>query len=396
MREGIDMSSETVHSATEKIIAELIELSDWLAAHPELGEQEFQAAERLVAYLAGNGFTIERGLAGLPTSFIATYETGAGGPAVGFMAEYDALPEIGHACGHNIIGVSCAGAAVALKEVWRGKPGTIKVFGCPAEETIGGKVAMADAGLFAGLAAAMSFHPGPRTAVGGSSLATHPVEMVFHGKPAHAAAAPHEGRNALDAAIEAYTAIRTLKNHLREDARVPGIIVKGGSAANVVPDHTIARYSLRAADVKYLDYVIERVKDCGRAAALSTGTTVEFSFYELLFTDLRQNQVLMDRMKTHLEALGETVTVNSPTNRGGSTDVANVSYVCPAIHPSIAIGDCELKAHTREFAAASISEAGHHGLRRAAEALVLLAVDVLGDATFRAEVQRSFVEQMKE
>ncbi|MGE5559443.1 MAG: M20 family metallopeptidase [Chloroflexota bacterium] len=390
------MNREQVSGATDKLIAELIQLSDWLAAHPELGEQEFQAADRLVALLAGHGFAVERGLAGLPTSFVATYETGPGGPAVGFMAEYDALPEIGHACGHNIIGASCAGAAIVLKEIWQGRPGTIKVFGCPAEETIGGKIAMAEAGLFNGLAAAMSFHPGPRTAVGGSSLATHPVEMVFHGKPAHAAAAPQEGRNALDAAVEAYTAIRTLKNHLRDDARVPGIIVKGGSAANVVPDHTIARYSLRAADVKYLEYVIERVQDCGRAAALATGTTVEFSYYEPLFTDLRQNQVLVDRMKSHLEALGETVTVNSPTTRGGSTDVGNVSYVCPAIHPSIDVGGAELKGHTREFAAACVSDTGHRGLRRATEALALLALDVLGDADFRAAVQRSFEEQMKQ
>jgi len=390
------MNRDMVCSATAQVIDELTALSDWLADHPELGEQEHQAADRLTATLTAHGYTVERGVAGLPTAFVATYEAAPGGPAVGFLAEYDALPEIGHACGHNIIAASCVGAALVLKEVWAGRPGTIKVFGCPAEETIGGKIAMAEAGLFDGLAAAMSFHPGPLTAVGGSSLATHPVEMVFRGRPAHAAAAPQEGRNALDAVVEAYMAVRTLKNHLRDDARVPGIIVKGGSAPNVVPDHTIARFSLRAADVEYLNYVIERVKDCGRAAALSTGTEVEFSFYEPLFTDLRQNQVLLERMKVHLETLGETVSVNSPTSRGGSTDVGNVSYVCPTIHPSIAIGDESLKGHTREFAAAAVSEAGHRGLRRATEAMALLALDILGDEQFRSAVRRAFEEQVNQ
>lgn len=387
------MYYDRVRSTIAKQNEELIAMSDWLAANPEVGETEHQAAARLSAYLEKHGFSIERGVAGLPTAFIATCETGPGGPTVGFMAEYDALPEIGHACGHNIIGVSCIGAALAVKELWRGKPGTLKVFGCPAEETIGGKVAMTDAGLFNGLDAAMSFHPGPRTAVGGTSLATHPLEVEFRGRPSHAAAAPQEGRNALDAAVEAYTSLRVLKNHLREDARMPGIIVKGGSVANVVPDHTISRYSLRAADVAYLEYVIERVKDCCRGAALATGTTVEFRYFEPLFTDLRQNQTLLDRAQAHLTALGEAVTVNAANARGGSTDVGNVSYVCPAIHPSIAIGGEELKGHTREFATASVSEAGHRGLTRSAEALALLALDVLGDADFRAEIKAAFKAQ---
>jgi amidohydrolase len=381
---------EKIGQAVAGLQERLAELSDWLYEHPELGGLEHLAVQRLTEELKAEGFAVETGLAGLPTAFKATFSLGAPGPVVGFLAEYDALPGIGHGCGHNIIAASCLGSAIALARVLNGTAGTVVVFGTPAEETTGGKIQMTEAGVFNGLDAVMSVHPANRTSVGGSSLASHPLEISFRGRAAHAAAAPQEGINALDALLQTFAAMKALKHHLRDDVRMPGIITQGGAAPNIVPDFAAARFSLRAADREYLELVIGKVKNCARGAALATGAEVSFNHYEPLFDALWNNPVLQEAFRVNLTELGYTVQILPPQERGGSTDVGNVSQVVPTIHPDIAIGPADLQSHTREFAAATRTAAGRRGLYDAAHAMALTAVDVFTRPELRARIKEEF------
>lgn len=379
---------EAVLSSIERLAGELAELSRWLYDHPELGNEEHRAVERLTAILEREGFHVERGTAGLPTAFRAVF-TGGRGPAVAFLAEYDALPGLGHACGHNLIAASCLGAALALRSLGPSLPGTVVVMGCPAEETTGGKVTLVEAGAFEGIDAAMSVHPGGRDSIGGSSLASHPLEIEFFGKASHAAAAPEQGVNALHALVLALNAIWSLRGQLREDVRLPGIILDGGKAPNVVPDYARARLSLRAADAEYLErVVVPRVRACAEGAALATGASVRCHHYEPLFRELRQNGALGQAFKRHLEALGRRVEELPPWHRAGSTDVGNVSHVVPTIHPTVAIVAPGVSAHTREFAEATVSEAGLAGMLDAARAMALTALEFMADPKLQEQVRR--------
>lgn len=371
-------------SALEK---ELVELSSAIHGHPELGHHEFFAAGALGDFLRRYGFHVEQGVAGLPTAFMARIPTNSGdmpgpggGPVVAFLAEYDALPELGHACGHNLIGVASAGAAVALSQALAESrfrpPGEIRVLGTPAEETSGGKVTMVEKSLFAGVDAAMMFHPGSRNTVLMNSLAIEPLEFVFKGKAAHAAAAPHEGINALDACIGLFNGVNALRQHVRTDVRIHGIISEGGVAPNIVPDRAVARFYVRAATRKYLDEVLARVKDCARGAALAAGAEVEIRPFEIPNDNMRNNAPLAEAMAANLKRLGVT-SIEDPGPPLGSSDIGNVSHVVPAIHPTIAIGPRTLVTHTPEFARAANSPEGHRGMILAAKALAMTGLDVL-------------------
>ncbi|MGE5654894.1 MAG: M20 family metallopeptidase [Bacillota bacterium] len=377
----------------DRISQRLYDISDWLYQNPEVGLQEIKASTRYAQELEKEGFTVERGLAGMPTSIKATYSTGPG-PTFGFLAEYDALPGIGHGCGHNIIGAASFGAALAVKELLADHPGTVIFFGTPAEETVGGKIAMAEAGCFAGVDAAMIVHPGVSTRVGGTSLASHPMQITFKGKTAHAAAAPHMGVNALDAMIMTFVGLRSLKMHLRDDVRLPGIITHGGDAPNVIPDKAVARFSIRAADVEYLEEVLEKVRNVARGCAMAVGAGVEFYHYEPLFKDMRNNELLSQLFKANMESLGEPVAI-SDGKPGGSTDMGNVSHEVPSIHPSVAIGSPDfIRGHSIEMAQATISEAGHRGLLLAAKAMAMTAADLVVDPTLLARAKDEFEVRM--
>jgi amidohydrolase len=368
----------------------LLDLNRWLYEHPETGENEHLASAKLMAVLADEGFCVTAGIAGLPTAFRAEYSLGGDGLSVGLLAEYDALPDIGHGCGHNIIAASCIGTALALKESLAGSGGQVVVFGTPAEETIGGKIQMTNQGAFWGIDIAMSVHPSHRSAVGGSSLASHPLEITFKGRPAHAAAAPQDGINALDALVEAYMAMRMLRVHMRDDVRMPGIITYGGAVPNIVPEKAVARFSLRAADSDYLETVIEKVKACARGAAMASGATVDFHHYEPLFEAMNNNAVMGSLFAKHLQELGYPVEYLKPTQRGGSTDVGNVSQIVPTIHPSIAIGADQLSAHTREFAEATVSSQGEKALMDAALAMAMTVVDIKAEPALLDEIRDEF------
>lgn len=377
--------------AVQDYLDELFQLNCWLYDHPELGNQEHQAAAALAAVCEQHGFTVERGIAGLPTAFRATRRGGADRPAIALLAEYDALPGLGHGCGHNVIATSCLGAALALGALGSDFPGTVVLMGCPAEETTGGKIDLVQHGAFAGIDFALSVHPGGRSSVGGSSLASHPLQIEFFGRTAHAAAAPQEGINALQALVQAMNAIWMLKTQLRDDVRLPGIILDGGKAPNVIPDYARARFSVRAADSDYLENeVLPRVRACAEGAALATGATVKMAHYEPLFQDMRNNAAMGMAFKANLEALGHAVAVREPNSRGGSTDVGNVSHVVPTIHPTIAMVAPGVGGHTVAFAETTVTDAGRQALLHAAQAMAMTAVDFALDRNLRAQAEAEF------
>lgn len=382
---------QAITKAIDGIEAKLCAVSDFIGTHPELGMQEAQAAEALTAVLRDHGFSVEIGLCGYATAFKAVYKAAKSGPAVAFLAEYDALPEIGHGCGHNMIGTMAVGAAIGLSKVAEEIGGTVVVLGTPAEETMGAKVIMAKEGVLDGLDAALILHPANLTRRSGSSLAIDALQFEFRGRTSHAASAPEKGINALDAVIQTFNGINALRQHVTSDVRIHGIITKGGVAANVVPDHAIAQFYVRSGRRRTLDAVVEKVKNCARAAALATGATLNISNYELSYDDMNTNETLSAAFNANLQAVGEA-TINPPPESFGSIDMGNVSYVVPAIHPYIGIGNTELVAHTVEMAQATFTPAAHAALLRGAKAMALTGYDVLTDAALLASIKAEFAK----
>ncbi len=369
---------------------ELIDLSLRLHANPEVAFQEEKAAAWLSDYLEANGFAVERGICQIPTAFRASY--GRGEPQVAFLAEYDALPGVGHGCGHNIIGTAAAAAGLAAKAVADETGGTVLVIGTPAEEAAGGKVYMAARGAFEGLDCAMLAHPGSRDVVIAHALACLELDVEFHGHAAHAAARPEAGVNALDAMVAAFVNIGLLRQQLRDSARVHGIITDGGQAVNVIPHHTAASLLIRAEDDQYLDEQLKaKVLACFQAAAQASGCRLEHRWgEESRYKAMRNSLPLAEAYKANIETLGRKVLEAEARRSMGSTDMGNVSAIVPAIHPTIAIAPPEVPIHTVEFREIAASEAGHQGLLDSAKALAMTAVDVLVDPDLRRRMREEF------
>ena len=367
---------------------ELIDLSLRIHDNPETGLQEQRASAWLCEYLKKQGFQVERGICGLPTAFQAT--AGQGEPRIAFLAEYDALPGVGHACGHNIIGVSAVAAGLGARSVMDSTGGCVVVIGTPAEEMVGGKVIMARQGAFDGLDAAMLTHPGSRNAVHSQALACASLEVEYFGKEAHASARPETGVNALDALILAYNAIGALRQHVRDSARIHGVITDGGQAANVVPNHSAASFMVRARDDVYLEELKAKVIACFEAGARASGARLEYRWSENQFAAMKSNGPLAEAHKANLAALGRE-TRDQPSRAVGSTDMGNVSALVPAIHPTIAVAPPEVGIHSREFAACAASEDGHRGLLDAAKAMAMTAIDVLTDPDLRRRIREEFL-----
>jgi amidohydrolase len=315
------------------------------------------------------------------------------GPAVAFLAEYDALAGLGHACGHNIIAAAAVGAGLAMGTVLGELSGTIQVIGTPAEEGGGGKAIMVDAGVFDDVAAAMMIHPSGRNLLGRKALTAYGVTVEFFGKSAHAAAMPDEGINALDAILLTFAGINALRQHLRDDARIHGIISHGGDAPNIIPDYTQAELIVRAADTPYATEVLDKVQACAEGAALATGARLEFKLSGPRYDARLPNPRLVELFKANLEALGLQVEIATGKERLGSSDIGNVSQVVPTIHPYIAIAPDEVGGHTIEFREAAASAAGHEGLIHAAKALAMTAIDLLDEPENLAEAQRAFAAE---
>ena len=372
---------------------ELIRIADTIHANPEIAFEEFESAALLSSTLEENGFSVERGVAGLETAFIAGMTGTADRPTVAFLAEYDALPELGHACGHNLIGTAAIGSGLAMRAVLPELEGTVQVIGTPAEEQGGGKVVMVEAGVFDPLDVAMMVHPSNVNMTRRTSLTSHKVSVEFFGRAAHAAASPDEGVNALDAVIQTFNGVNALRQHLRDDARIHGIITQGGRATNIVPDYAAAEFGVRAAYVDYALEVIEKVRACAEAGALATGARLEFNVRDYYYANIMPNPRLADLVDANMAALGIEVRLPLAQERMGSSDMGNVSQVVPALHPYIAIGPEEMMGHTVEFREASGSPIGHEGMISAAKFMAMTAVDLLAVPANMAEVKAAFQGQ---
>jgi len=371
----IEKLKPKVKDSVELQRQQLIQLSLNIHDNPELGFEEEKASAWLTGYLEDNGFYVERGIAGLATAFRATY--GQGRPRIALLAEYDALPKMGHGCGHNIIATSAVGAAVASKSVIDQLGGSIVVLGTPGEEAFGGKIDMVKAGAFEDIDVAMIVHPDVHNMVTVQALSCSSLEVEFFGQPAHAAAQPHKGINALEAMILAFTAINSLRQHIRSEARIHGIITDGGEAANIVPAHSAAVFLIRAQDDEYLAELKNRVLNCFAGASVATGARLEYRWREKAYAPMINNSNLAGLFKQNLESLGRHVEAFDPEFGFGSTDMGNVSQVVPSIHPTIAIASPEVFIHTQEFASAAASEAGHEGFMDAAKAMAMTVADIL-------------------
>jgi len=367
---------------------QLRDLSLKIHSTPELGFHEVKAVGWLTQYLEKNGFSIERGICGLPTAFAGSY--GQGKPAIAIVAEYDALPKLGHACGHNLIAGSTVGAGVASKPAIDRFGGSVLVIGTPAEELYGGKAIMVERGAFNNADMAMMVHPGVYDAVTTQALACIGLDVEFFGKAAHASAQPEAGINALDAMLLSFTAINSLRQHIKDKARIHGIITDGGEAANIVPAHSAGTFIVRAEDDAYLDELRERVLNCFVGAATATGARLEYRWGKVRYAPLRNNLALARLFRQNMQSLGRKVLLSNPTKAFGSTDMGNVSQIVPSIHPDVAIAPKEVIAHSPEFAAAAASEQGIKGMLDTAKALAMTIVDLVANPEIVARIKQEF------
>lgn len=375
--------------AAEQLSPAMNDLALSLHQHPELSFAEHRSAAELIKPLREAGFSIETGTGGLETAFRASWKQGTGGPTIAFLAEYDALPELGHACGHNLIGTASVAAALALKAANVEFNGCIEVIGTPAEEDGGGKIIMVEKGVFDDVDAAMMFHPRERNMVLRGALACHDSTFKFFGKPAHAASAPQQGISALDAVIHTFNAINALRQFFTDDVRVHGIITHGGSAANIVPAYAEAKFILRAATVGGLSEVRRKVYAAVNGAAEMSGARVEIG-EGLIYAERNNNLALAANFTDNLALLG-VESYDPPKSGGvGSSDIGNVSQVTAAIHPYLRIGD--VTPHTPEFAAAAGSAVGLRAMLTAAKALAMTAYDLCHDEAQLAAVKNEFTQ----
>jgi amidohydrolase len=366
-----------VSTLLDEMRVRLITIASTVHANPEIGFQEHNTSKMFVNELENHGFSVTREVAGLDTAFKAVFRGKENGVSVAFLAEMDALPSLGHACGHNIIGTAAIGAGIAISKILTELPGTITVFGTPAEEAAvdnaGGKVIMLDDIRNADVA--LMVHPSTRTAVRVRNVCREAFKIEFNGKPAHAGAAPELGVNALDAVINTYNLVNALRQHVQSDVRIHGIITDGGISPNIVPEYAAIKMYVRAISKTYLNEVVEKVKACARGAAEGTGTQVEIHNYAAQYLNMVDNVPLAELFQRNWESLGLTVQESMVRNYG-STDMGNVSQCIPSLHPYIKIAPDTIPGHSHAFREAANSEAAYEGLIYAAKGLAMTAIDL--------------------
>ena len=355
---------------------DLERLSLEIHARPELAFEERFAAGALADYVEREGSTVTRGAGGLETAFVA--QAGSGKPVVALCAEYDALPGVGHACGHNVMGTAAVGAFLAVRDVLEGLGGTVRLIGTPAEERGNGKVTLMKAGVFRDVDAALMYHAGDHDELDPLMLALSNLEVEMLGKAAHAAGDPHSGVNALDGVLLGFSALSALRLVIRSDSRVHGIITDGGQAPNIIPEHAAARLMVRSPDNAYLAELRERVVACFQGAAKATGCELRSSWSDT--TDgVTTNVALAEAFAANAKALGRTMGPRRPAAPLGSTDMGNVSTAMPSLHPILSLTDQPTPGHSHAFAAAAATPAALATMRIGAKALAHTAIDVLTD-----------------
>lgn len=381
---------EKVFKFINDLTPELNELSLEIYNNPELGYKEFKACKLHTELLQKYGFNVQTNFSGVETGFKAEYKSDKPGITVAYMAEYDALPGIGHGCGHNLLGTVSTGAGIILKQIIDELGGTVVVFGTPAEETSGAKVTYVENHEFDNIDIAMMAHPGNEYTKSGSSLALEPVQFEFFGKTAHAAAAPEKGVNALDAAIQTFNSINALREHIRSDSRVHGVIIDGGKAANVVPDYTKCQFYVRSTSKTYNLELLEKIKNCARGAALAAGCELKITKYEFNYDNMVTNQTLSDAFSDKIyEVTG--IKMSEPSKSTGSIDAGQVSQVCPAIHPYFDItNDKNIIGHTREMASSTLTDYAKEQMKNTIAALVLTAAEVIQNNELYEKIKYEF------
>ncbi|WP_138755409.1 M20 family metallopeptidase [Paenibacillus sinopodophylli] len=372
-------------------------ISRSIGNRPELGHEEFFAAELLTAELSKYGFEVERGILAIETSFIAVFDTGKPGPTVGFLCEYDALPEIGHACGHHLICSMSVAAGVGLKAALldSGLGGKIRIYGTPAEETRGAKVPMAAASLFDDCDFALMAHPYHTFEQSGESLAMDAIQFEYKGLAAHAAASPDEGINALDAVLQLFNGINALRQQIRSDARIHGIIDNGGKAPNIIPDYASAKFYVRSATRAYTNELAAKVLRCAEGAALQTGCTLATNAFEYAYDELLTNEALSEQFNANLIEAGIRPEQIEIGKDHGSLDLGNVSVRCPAIHPYVKVVQERLLLHTVAFRDAAMTDYALDGMLFGAKMLAATAYDVFADPALLAQIRSEFEQQAR-
>ncbi|HYM71283.1 MAG TPA: M20 family metallopeptidase [bacterium] len=371
--------------ALETLAPETRELALRIHAHPEIGFQETQAVRWVSDMLTRHGYQVDAGVADIPTAIIARAQGRGAGPTIGLIAEYDALAGLGHACGHNLMGAGMAAAAAALKVVLPELNGTVAYYGTPAEEGGGGKILMLERGAFKGCDAAIQYHAGDSTSVATGCLAVQRIDFEYTGRPAHSAAAPWNGLNALDAVIQVFNSVNAMRQQVRPDTRIHGIITDGGQAVNIVPERAAAAFGVRSSDSAYHKELMARMEACGRAAAEATGTTVKIS-KGLLFDALKYNATMAELIKGNAQVLGFKV---EDRFVGASTDLGNLSQALPTISYTLPTCPPGVGMHTREALEAGKAEMGLAGMMNDVKVMVMTAIDLLASP---ALVERAWGE----
>jgi amidohydrolase len=368
---------DRIGQAVDRLADDLEHLSRTIHAHPELAYQEVKAAGWLSDFLAGQGFEVERAVAGVETAFRATVDTGPG-PTIAILCEYDALPGIGHACGHNVIATSGAGAGAALAAVRDAlPPGRIQVIGTPAEEGGGGKVRLIQGGVFKQMDAAMMIHGFDRWILHQDLLGIVRVGFEFTGKAAHASADPWEGVNALDAVIQTFNSVSMLRQQVRPAARIHGIVTQGGAAPNIIPETAACTFYVRAPTLEYMWALHARVVACAEGAARATGCALQVIDLEAPYEPLKRNDTLLGLFRANMTSVGAH---ESPApDRLGSSDIGNVSQVIPAIQPMVQIAPTGTPIHSRAFEAAAVSPLARQGMCQAAKTMAMTTLDLLAE-----------------
>ncbi len=383
----IKTAKEKLYGKITDIFPQLIELNTWLYENPELSAKEFNSAAKICDYLEDNQFQVERNVADLETAFVAKFKISEGGPKIGFLAEYDALPEVGHGCAHNIIASSCVGAAVALSKSLE-EPSEIIVFGTPDEEFDGGKIVMAEAGIFAGIDAAMQVHAdSDRSYIGGSSTPHQTMLIDFHGVPAHTAFNPTEGISALNAVLITFMGLNAMQQYLKPGTRIPATITNGGGAPNLVPKFAQIRIHITTLEPDYLDEVVQKIENCARGGALATGAKVEIwksSPYKKLYS----NETLTQIFRKNVEE--QNYTLIEPPAANAATDVGNVSWECPTALCFLTLESPGIPLHTEELAAATVEKKGEKMLKNAIMAMASTALEIITDQSILKKIKEDF------
>ena len=384
-----------IAEVVDSLADELEALSHKIHANPELAFQEEKAHAWLTEFLEVKGCQVARGVGGLPTAFAATIPGAGPGPTIAILAEYDALPKIGHACGHNVIAAAGAGAGAALRLALQRLPfaGQIRIIGTPAEEGGAGKVKLMEAGVFAEVEAAMMIHPRNGTRIWRPTLGIIKVTAEFFGKAAHASGSPWRGINALNALIQLFVALDAMRQQLRPDARIHGVITHGGDQPNIIPEYTAAEFYLRSEGEKYLQELLRRFEACAQGAAAATGSTVKVTPDPIIHEPLKPNVTMAELFRENLERSGVTEDPEDPEAGFGSTDCGNVSQAIPTIHPYVRISPDGVPLHSREFAEWARSPMAKTGLVAAAKALAMTALDLLASPEALARAKAEFAKR---